>query len=343
MRRDANADLLRIVSCLAVVGLHSFRLEEGLSFFLYKLCGFSVPMFFVLSGYFLLARKEPPSRCIGRVGKVAVQVLSWNALYWAAVSLFPAFGRTDGKPVFASLWEGFLQEGVFWHFWFFGSLLLIYIILPMLRKLLSDDRGDIVPRRLYSLWAMLLLVGVTLQALSVCVFRRPLQAEITQCFRLWTWLQYFLLGGILSLKRDGPYGRRWISATTVCLVTLVVVLYQSIISCFTRMYLAEFYYDSVLTVVWVVSLFVCVIGTGLSDRAIRTTERLSPYGLGIYIIHPLVRPVLAGLLPDGMESLMFFPLLVTVSLFLVMVLGKIPLLCNLVSVKSWKGKEEANG
>lgn len=343
MRRDAGADLLRIVSCLAVVGLHGFILEDGLSFFLYRLCGFSVPMFFVLSGYFLLARKEPPSRCVGRTERVAVTVLSWNALYWAAVSLFPAFGRTDGKPAFASLWEGFLQEGIFWHFWFFGSLSLIYIILPALRKILSDGRGDIVPRRLYSLWAMLLLVGVALQALSVCVFRRPLQAEITQCFRLWTWLQYFLLGGILFLKRDGAYGRGWISSATVCLATLVVVLYQSVIPYFTWMYLAEFYYDSVLTVVWVVSLFVRITGTGLSDRAVRITERLSPYGLGIYIIHPLIHPVLAGLLPGGMESLAFFPLLATVSLFLAVVLGKIPLLRNLVSVESWKGKEEANG
>ena len=56
--RNTNLDLMRILACIAVVGLHT--LQKDLSVFnssLYYMCGFAVPVFFMASGYILLNRE----------------------------------------------------------------------------------------------------------------------------------------------------------------------------------------------------------------------------------------------------------------------------------------------
>lgn len=45
--RDASIDLLKIISCVAVVGLHTINKDaSSMNSVLYYLCGFAVPMFF---------------------------------------------------------------------------------------------------------------------------------------------------------------------------------------------------------------------------------------------------------------------------------------------------------
>ena len=53
-RRDCSIDLIRVIACVAVVGLHTFPKDLSLvTASLYYLCGFAVPFFFMSSGYFL--------------------------------------------------------------------------------------------------------------------------------------------------------------------------------------------------------------------------------------------------------------------------------------------------
>ena len=46
-RRDCSIDLIRVIACVAVVGLHTFPKDLSLvTASLYYLCGFAVPFFF---------------------------------------------------------------------------------------------------------------------------------------------------------------------------------------------------------------------------------------------------------------------------------------------------------
>lgn len=51
---------------------------------------------------------------------------------------------------------------------------------------------------------------------------------------------------------------------------------------------AEYFYDSIFTVLWVVVLFMWVMRLNLSVELSNVIKRLSPLTMGIYIIHPLV-------------------------------------------------------
>lgn len=63
MKRNYNLDLIRIAACMAVLVLHIFGLEGGyISTILYYLGTFGIPLFFMISGYNMLAKKKKLSR-----------------------------------------------------------------------------------------------------------------------------------------------------------------------------------------------------------------------------------------------------------------------------------------
>lgn len=67
-RRDASIDLLRLLSTVAVVGIHTLIRTARMSFplhCLYSLCFFAVPVFFLCSGYFVLNKPEISWRYVG--------------------------------------------------------------------------------------------------------------------------------------------------------------------------------------------------------------------------------------------------------------------------------------
>ena len=48
--RDCNIDIIRVIACVAVVGLHTFPKDLSVvTASLYYLCGFAVPFFFIIS------------------------------------------------------------------------------------------------------------------------------------------------------------------------------------------------------------------------------------------------------------------------------------------------------
>lgn len=71
--------------------------------------------------------------------------------------------------------------------------------------------------------------------------------------------------------------------------TAFVVVYQNIAGriLLHNLY-AEYFYDSIFTVLWVVVLFMWVMRLNLSVELSNVIKRLSPLTMGIYIIHPLV-------------------------------------------------------
>ncbi len=55
--RNTNIDLLKLCASIGVIGLHTFKYDAAP--ILYYLCCFSVPVFFMVSGYFSLNKAIP--------------------------------------------------------------------------------------------------------------------------------------------------------------------------------------------------------------------------------------------------------------------------------------------
>ena len=121
------------------------------------------------------------------------------------------------SPVKETIKNMFLQQGSFAVFWFFGSLTMIYLMMPFVQKYILVNR-----RRLFILVGCLLTVQLAINIINFyCGFTEHtlLEQRIYQPFRLYNHLCYFLLGGLLNYELKVPkfINNKWLVITTVFL------------------------------------------------------------------------------------------------------------------------------
>lgn len=327
--RSHNLDLLKILACVAVVGLHTLNAYDSVTnTLLYYLCGFSVPLFFMASGYILLHRPSTGWRYVGKKLLAILKiVVLWNSLFFVKDCVV-AFLHKEPISLLAlptAIVGCLVQRDYLWHFWYFGALLLLYLFLPLLSRL---------HKQLSWIWLGLVCIGAVLQLLSY-LLGYPVQAYIPQSLRMWSWLQYFILGGLLNPQNDAPLFRPlrqlnpWVYLGLLVGWTVTVLTYQL----FTGDHIlhntyAEYFYDSLFTVVWVIFLFTGGMRLSLSARAQHYIGRLIPLTVGIYIVHPVIRLVLhtyLSITSVGL-SLVYFGGVLLVSALFVWSLIRIPLI-----------------
>lgn len=332
-RRDVNIDLIRTLSCVGVVGLHCFQ-EHLMSMNLigYRLCGFAIPMFFVTSGYFLVLKNHDVTSTVHRISKVLLVIFLWNLLFWLIYQINDLLivQTINFLELPKSIIKGFIQKGRFWHFWYLAALMLVYAVLPLICCFIAKNRKQ----RLLTLWIVFLVIGVVLQFLSEFVFHQSIQRLIVQPLRLWTWIQYFLLGGVLRVFQDKWYGKRTESLIGMVMLTVFAQLWQMLMGSQIHVLYGEAFYDSITTVLWVSALFIFAMNLNITARLTRFIEVVAPCTMGIYIIHPLlIRYMKKVLFPDSfVKSIALFIILTGVSFGITYVMKRIPGLKKLVSL-----------
>lgn len=137
MQRNLSLDVLRILACMGVIAIHTSgspivhrMVESGSVWYtecmvLNALARWSVPVFAMLTGFFLLdpQKKIPLSILFSRyLVRIIVALVFWSFLY--ALSLH--------KP----LYPPGSQEG---HFWYLEMLVGLYLSIPILRMIASKE------------------------------------------------------------------------------------------------------------------------------------------------------------------------------------------------------------
>lgn len=149
--RNLGIDLAKALSCFAVVGLHlcgrDVSMANGVMYFL---CGFAVPVFFMANGYFLLNKDRLDyAYVLGKVRSVLIIVVVWNV----AVGLARLVIGKRFNPL-ADIAGSLLQQGVLWQFWFFGALILVQLLAPVIWRAMRSSRGGCFSSWLWALPAL---------------------------------------------------------------------------------------------------------------------------------------------------------------------------------------------
>lgn len=261
-----------------VVGIHS-----GTSFNIgdidinryYRLtiCGTSIPLFFSVSGYLLLGRKNvdwhySAKKIIGIVRFVFV--VCW--IYWLimlAINQEPHWDKLYKDPLGA-----FLMGGAFWQFWYFGAMCLIYILYPYINKIYIEKQTLFI-----RLFLSIIIFCAIIHILNI-IIPGTLEKKIPQSFRIWNWLLYFCLGGYIKMKPK-KIEWKWVLLLAIAYCGLLVfVKYLN-----PTMFKVDFNYSSPLAMLYVYGLFQALnhldvhkIGNGI--------KTLSPLFLPVYTLHP---------------------------------------------------------
>ena len=116
------------------IGLEENKRNIGL--IVYYIGVFAIPLFFMVNGYLQLRKDEIKySYCIKKIAKIIAIVLVWNIII--AIPYFVLKGESK-NIILESIKNLFLQKGYYNHFWFLGTLIIIYLLLPVLVKLFNS-------------------------------------------------------------------------------------------------------------------------------------------------------------------------------------------------------------
>ncbi len=124
-RRDTDTDVMRVIASFFVVLLHSSGVGTATDIFCASVSRFSVPVFVIISGYYMLARKTPADRLAKKCLRLFLLMLVWSAIYYVYALL--AGDRTWSGV--GKLAEYLLTEPV--HLWYLYAAIGLFLFTPV--------------------------------------------------------------------------------------------------------------------------------------------------------------------------------------------------------------------
>lgn len=291
----------------------------------------AVPLFFIANGFFILNKSRISWRYIRKkMFLIMIPIISWNLLLFIGYVI----KGDDNKNLVIIIMDSLLQKGFFFQFWFLGSLLILLLTAVFLNKLLKRSLKSYI-----SILILLITISVLIDFYNHFSGELPLQTNVIQTFRLWTWLSDYMIGGLLGYlySQDNRFldilqHKKDISVWLL-VFSILFVGYSIINSKLLGIPFAEYNYDNLIFIIWVVLLFIsCLMINNFSKMNTTIIEVVSKYSFGIYIVHvPVLRVFRHFITINSLYTNIFGILFVFIgSLILVHLLSKIPIFRKLV-------------
>lgn len=246
--RNLNLDLIKIIAMVFVVGLHSIANFYicGINvnqYYTITICGTAIPLFFTVSGYLLLGRKNVDwhysAKKIWGIIRF-VFVVCW--IYWLIKFVITQELHLD--KLYKDPLGAFLMGGTFWQFWYFGSMNLVYLLYPFINSIYNKKQKIFV-----TLFVCLIIFCSSIHITNILT-PGTFEAKLPHSLRMWNWLMYFFLGGIVKANTK-KIGWKW-----VALLAIVYCIQLIIVSSINpKMLKSDYNYASPLTLLYVYCIF----------------------------------------------------------------------------------------
>jgi len=267
--RLQNLDALKLMSFVLVLCLHCadkcYTPEQtiwSVTRFIYCLGVIAIPTFFAVSGFQLLGRENVDYRY--SVKKILKLLKATFVLY--LLVKFLQWVIWDEEFVVSTIPQmfflSFIGRGNYGLIWFVGALGLIYLCYPLVNRIYIRHKTGFI-----GLWVALVLFQTFIFTITIVrpsgFFLR--EDNILQMFRLWNWLGYFCLGGLIKryalFKKFGklPYA-------VILAVICFLLINQAVIS--RGYWWCEFEYSSIPVILFVTVVFSYVLRFHMDSRFI---------------------------------------------------------------------------
>lgn len=153
MERKYSIDLLRIISCLAVIGIHvisgpmtnySGVLDTSLVTILEKthvLLNWAVPVFFMITGYCILNKEEYTYRhCLKHVRKFVLILATVGFIFALLEEVFDV--RAFNISVIAAAVRNVISGNLWDHMWYLYAIIGVYLVLPVLHLFMASTKNN---------------------------------------------------------------------------------------------------------------------------------------------------------------------------------------------------------
>ena len=227
--RNASIDLFRYICAVLVVAIHTRPFEEFSTFlgffFSQVLTRVAVPFFFVVAGYFYIAKLEKGKTPFFKyIKRLLVTYLLWSMVYYA----YDFF--SEGVLSIKSFVYSFLINGSCYHLWFFPAIIFAVCLTTFLYKI--KCKKVVVPLSLI-LYAVGCLgcswyaVGVKIPVLSK-LYNFFLFTDVRRIFLMG--FPFFVAGGVVLKVKEKILPALNKKTSFLCIASAVVVFLAEIIA-----------------------------------------------------------------------------------------------------------------
>ena len=284
--KNYNMELLRVLACIMVVCIHVTNyysrgygeishISYIFSIVINGICRVAVPLFFMISGYFLLPEVMVIKKSIRRAFQIFVVLVLWSGIYY----IWNLYYRKRDYD-FALAFE----EPVKKHLWFLYAILGMYIALPFLQCMIKK-MPDLLMRYFALLWFLFMALDFVIAILDMEVtYEVPLVGS--SCY-----LGYFLMGFIIShtMKKVEIPGWLCFLGAFSCIAIIIVFTYICTVN--TGVHIEDFFeYRNVFIASAAAFIFYDASNNGkyeLSERVKRGISFVSKHSFTIYLCHVL--------------------------------------------------------
>lgn len=322
MTRKYNIDILRIFSAVAIILIHIIRgpvhnataleplLEANLNLS-HRLLLWAVPVFFMITGYCLMQKKECNYKyCFKHVGKY-MGVLFTVGLFYALLELVFSEKSIDLIILKTAIFN--VIQGNLWdHMWFVYAIIGIYLIIPIFHNFFQKSKNNAI-----TVTILLFLFTVLLPEIKDII-------HIGIRFPLGGYLFYVCFGMLMAKCKQNK----------LMLPIFIILGIGSGIYLALNPYNQDFDYLSFFVAIMAISIF--GTSTLFNSKGNKIILEISNCTWGIYLIHPFFINIIIKLLKIDLLStypyinlLVFFVVISLLAFTTTFILRKIPLLKKL--------------
>lgn len=285
-KNSTNINLLKIVASFMVIIIHvsavNFpklgKVEWDVSNVYNSFSRVSVPIFFIISGYFLIGRSESVSSFYKRrFLKILPPLIFWSAVFYGYNTLYIGVDAYNALEL--------LIRPASAHLWYLYAILGLYLFSPFISKIYVNSSAK---ERIafLSIWIISTSIIPTINS----SFGMFLNLGLFQLTSIYGYIGFFFLGAWIK-DNPSPKSRR-VSLAALCLyasMSVATMYLTSAYSISSGKPSGIFYnYTSPFVIIASIAMFYFFTSLQLSGKLITSiASTFSSFSLGVYCIHPL--------------------------------------------------------
>ena len=346
MNRKINIEFIRVFAIIFTIVIHvsnvyiySFDKIDNFNYFISvffnSMARVCVPLFFMVSGIFLIKEDYDKKKYFARIKKFIIILVVWSIIYF----LFNNNIFTSNINILNVLFNSFFNANMTSrHLWFMYAIIGIYIALPFIQNMCKNLNRE-QENLFLILWILLSGLVVLYVPLARLITKTNVDIEYPiPIINAAYYVGYFISGHILyeryrNIKSDKKknilYLLGYLIPTLItCLSTYFISIYNG------SVYDSMFWYRSIFTIISSFSLFILVI---INEDKFQNKYilKLSGLSFGVYLIHVIFLEIIKENFKFiNYSSVIIIPvitlLIYIISLMCSYILKKIPVIRKLL-------------
>lgn len=285
MKKNYNIALSKIIACFAVVALHTqrnYQLSIVHNPILYYFSRFAIPLFMIVNGYLILSKRRDNKYYWKKIFKIIIFLLIWS-------TIFSILKKSNPLSLFI---DSIFAKGILSVFWFFWSLIFIYLFNVLFIQYTKSQK------KVKDVFLIFFIISILIDAIQIYFFVNKqiwIKSFVPQSCRLWTWIMYFYLGGIMKINESKwknipikKFGIILLITSFFAVLTQYYVFYG-----ITKSINSEYVYDNILIILWASLIFIFISKIKIHSELVKKIIFfIEDKTIGIYVIHIILLKVL---------------------------------------------------